>query len=782
MKVKRISLANFRGASKKITINFDTTKSLSLIFGENGTGKSTIIDAFDFVCNKNFGSLDNFSINKSANKYIATYGKKPSESIVELECETKKWKAVLSGTSIITSPPDVPDAYILRRPAILKLIEQQPSKRFDELKSFINVPFTEKTENSLRDAIKETQKLFDEYSRSLLQANDTLESLWVQSGKKGISSSEWAGDQIKIDITNKKIIVDAINFIFSSIADVGNRANLLNIAQEDEVVATKNIEIIEARKKKLEENQRGQDLELLSLLQEAQKYLANRSDINKCPVCGSAQDIELLSLNITSRIQSMKEAEVLSSEIKNAHDILKSKQTSKFQREKDFVEGLKRLIEYVNKSLPNEIEMAIHSPSEFLNGMICTTDFSPSLFNLFSSWHNDFQNSYKNQLENIKLDMQKAINLHDTIREQFNIVVSKKEQAKIKEKSLADLKNVLMVIEGERKDYIEKILMDISHEVSRLYAELHPNEEIGKPRFYLKPNVKSSLEFDAAFYDAIEIPPQAYYSESHLDTLGICTFIALAKHYKTESSILILDDVLTSVDAQHMDRFMKMLHNQSSFFNQIVVTTHYRPWKDRYKFARSSISNINVIELKPWSLINGIQISEFKQALTELKESSQLENSDRQIIASKAGIVLESILDFITLKYKCSLPRNGRNEYTLGELVGGIDSKLSKLLKIKKDGKEIELKPKLEAAIGGQWIRNQVGCHFNLSGADITDSDIQNFSTSVVEISEILLCPKCMSLPKKNTGSFWSCGCKENSLELYPLTQPGIDPKIDDDV
>jgi energy-coupling factor transporter ATP-binding protein EcfA2 len=782
MKVKKISLVNFRGASKKITINFDTMKPLSLIFGENGTGKSTIIDAFDFVCNKKFGSLDNFSINKSANKYIATYGKKPSESIVELECETKKWEAVLSGTSIITSPPDVPDAYILRRPSILKLIEQQPSKRFDELKSFINVPFTEKTENSLRDAIKETQKLFDEYSRSLSQANDTLESLWMQSGKKGISSSEWAEAQIKIDITNKKTMVDAINFIFSSILDVENKSNLLNIARGDEIVAIENIEIIEARKKKLEEKQKGQDLELLSLLQETQKYLANKKDINKCPICGSIQDVELLSLNITSRIQSMNEAEVLSSEIKNSHDILKNKQALKSQREKDFIEGLKKSVEYINKFLPQEMKSVIKLPPEFLVEKTYTADFSISSFNLFIDWHSTFQDLYKKQLEDIRLDMQKDIDLHDTIRNQFNIVVSKKEQAKIKEKSLIDLKNILVVIEGERKDYIEKILMDISHEVSRLYAELHPNEEIGKPRFYLKPNVKSSLEFDASFYDAIEIPPQAYYSESHLDTLGICTFIALVKYYKTESSILILDDVLTSVDAQHMDRFMKMLHDQSKFFNQILVTTHYRPWKDRYKFARSSISNIDVIELKSWSLNNGIQISEFKQALIELKESSQLENFDRQIVASKAGIILESILDFITLKYRCSLPRNGRNEYTLGELVGGIDSKLSKLLKIRKDGKEIELKPKLEAAIGSQWIRNQVGCHFNLSGADITDSDIQFFSASVVEISEILLCPKCMNLPKKNTGSFWSCGCKENSLELYPLTQPGTDPKTDDDI
>jgi energy-coupling factor transporter ATP-binding protein EcfA2 len=635
MKVKRISLNNFRGAAREITINFDTSKSLSLIYGENGTGKSTIVDAFDFICNRQFGSLDIFSINKPSNKYIASYGKRPSECIVELECDTGKWKALVSGNSIITSPKNVPEAYILRRSAILKLIEQQPSKRFEELKKFISVPFTEKTENSLRDTIKETEKLFDEYIRSLSQARNTLESLWMQNDKKGTSPVEWAREQIKTDITSNQITVDAINAVLSLLSDIENASKLLDIAQSEELAAVKKVESVAARKKALEENQKGQDFELLLLLQEAKKYLANKNDLNKCPVCGSVQNIELLERNITSRIQSMEEAEKVSVEAENAHNTLKNRQILKSQREKDFFERVKKLTEYVNKSLPDEIRKMMFLTPEFINEVSDAADYSVSIFDSFSSWYSAFQSLYKKQMEDKKTDMQKAINLYDTIREQLNIVVNKNEQAKIKEKTLADLKDMLKIIEGERKDYIEKILVTISHEVSRLYSELHPDEKIGNPRFYLKPNVRGSLEFDAFFYGANEIPPQAYYSESHLDTLGICVFIALAKYYKTESSILILDDILASVDDQHADRFMRLLHEQAGFFNKIIMTTHYRPWKDRYKFARTAVSNIEVIELKQWSLNNGIQISEFRQDPTELKGALKFEDFDRQIAASK---------------------------------------------------------------------------------------------------------------------------------------------------
>ena len=44
-KVSKLSLFGFRGATQPVEINFDTTKPVTLVFGENGTGKSTIADA-----------------------------------------------------------------------------------------------------------------------------------------------------------------------------------------------------------------------------------------------------------------------------------------------------------------------------------------------------------------------------------------------------------------------------------------------------------------------------------------------------------------------------------------------------------------------------------------------------------------------------------------------------------------------------------------------------------------------------------------------------------------
>ena len=103
----------------------------------------------------------------------------------------------------------------------------------------------------------------------------------------------------------------------------------------------------------------------------------------------------------------------------------------------------------------------------------------------------------------------------------------------------------------------------------------------------------------------------------------------MAKYFKDH--IIILDDVLTSVDQAHMDRFIQMLHDENNSFNQIILTTHYRRWREKYKFHRQPSSDIQLIELHPcWSIEQGIKNSETKLAIEELKTLKNQNPFDRQ--------------------------------------------------------------------------------------------------------------------------------------------------------
>jgi hypothetical protein len=382
-----------------------------------------------------------------------------------------------------------------------------------------------------------------------------------------------------------------------------------------------------------------------------------------------------------------------------------------------------------------------------------------------------------------KRSAQKSIDQRNAVKGHWGTHKEKLQSAFELEQLLKKIETALEIVSRQRKDYVEEVLAAISDEVERLYTSLHPGEGIGKVRFYLKPKAIGSLELDAQFQQIPDVPPQAYYSESHLDTLGICVFLALSKHFVTEDTIIILDDVVTSVDGPHLDRFMKLLHAESGNFNQVIVTTHYRRWRDSYRWAKGPTANTQVIELGPWTLLNGLQLGQFVSALDELKFALPQPAWDRQAIASKAGIVLESLLDFITLKYRCSVPRNARNEYTLGDLAHGIDSKLSKILCCRAPSKggatkaDIALKPLIDSATSAQWIRNCVGCHLHALGSEISDGDVRVLAQNVIALADSMICESCGMLPTRNTsGSFWQCNC--GSLELHPLVRPGADPRI----
>ena len=244
------------------------------------------------------------------------------------------------------------------------------------------------------------------------------------------------------------------------------------------------------------------------------------------------------------------------------------------------------------------------------------------------------------------------------------------------------LTKALAIVEAKRKEFVDGVLESISGEVDSLYQKIHPGEPIGNLRLFLDPKKKGSIKFEGTFAGINNVSPQAYYSESHLDTLGACVFLALARRYADNSTIIALDDVFTSVDQSHLERIIEMLHEATTGFSHVLLTTHYRPWRDRYKNLRGPIANVQLIELGQWSPTTGIIHSATKMSVAELTDCLDNFVLDRQAIASKAGILLENILDILALKYRGKVPRQPSLKYTLGDLMAALNKKLKKTLKI----------------------------------------------------------------------------------------------------
>jgi hypothetical protein len=86
---------------------------------------------------------------------------------------------------------------------------------------------------------------------------------------------------------------------------------------------------------------------------------------------------------------------------------------------------------------------------------------------------------------------------------------------------------------------------------------------------------------------------------------------------------------------------------------------------------------------------------------------------------------------------------------------------------------EIPLQPLIEACTKDSWIRNQVGAHFNVDEATISDNDVRQFAHNALALADALQCDQCRQLPSNgNTGEYWSCGGHCKQLKMYPLKKP----------
>jgi hypothetical protein len=774
LNLSNITISGFRGATSKAEIPFDPSKSVTMIFGENGTGKSTIVDAFDFICNGRLGSLENYSLGGTAKKHVASLGAKPSDIRVSLTCNEKTWNALLKEKPVVAPETGCPDARILRRVNILEIINSQPKDRFDSLKKFIAVPGIERSENALREAIKETDASYNEDVRSIEQAAEGLNKFWETEGRVGKTAIDWAEAEAQKDLSRLQTIIDEIDEIASAI----QKAEAALIPLDTAIATQKKAEAVysetEAKQEQIEKKQTQQNSKLVALLKEAQTYVGEKKE-RTCPVCENRIDPAGLLTRLTERIDAMKE---LSSSV-DATGVAKRqvdlKKSATNQAQKTFCDQTKVLAGLLNKSNLQEVtrqkidranfeELVSHKePSDIIEQQ------ARNLLSLIVP--------VKQKLQDRKNADQKSINQHNAIKGSVDTLKKKAENAKHNEELLGKLRKANEIVATQRKSYVEGILANISTEVETQYLKLHSDENIGKVRFYLKPNAIGSLEFDAQFQNKAAVPPQAYFSESHLDTLGICVFMALAKYYKTESTIIILDDVLTSVDNVHLDRLIKLLHEESLHFNHIIITTHYRPWREKYRYHQGPSAHVHFVELLNWTLAKGIRHTKTKLSVEEIQEYLDREPLDRQIVASKAGILLESLLDYLTILYQCRLPRKRDTNYVLGDLLSGIGKNLRKSLKvvhvdpISKTEEQKYLLDIINDLTGMVWLRNQVGCHWNIEGGSVSDQDIDVFVKRTLDLAHLLICEQSGELPyRENPSGHWESKC--GYTRLYPLNNP----------
>ena len=175
------------------------------------------------------------------------------------------------------------------------------------------------------------------------------------------------------------------------------------------------------------------------------------------------------------------------------------------------------------------------------------------------------------------------------------------------------------IVRETRIAFTDDILAAVAEETNRLYGLIHPNEPIALSKLELDKARNASLIQLGRFEDKDDVPPQAYFSESHLDTLAFCFWLAVAKRESpNREAVLVLDDVFTSVDSQHLGRISQLIVDEAQHFAHVLLTTHQRRWRDVFRNQQGAGNRADLHELQRWTLSSGIRAYRTRLALDQL--------------------------------------------------------------------------------------------------------------------------------------------------------------------
>ena len=162
----------------------------------------------------------------------------------------------------------------------------------------------------------------------------------------------------------------------------------------------------------------------------------------------------------------------------------------------------------------------------------------------------------------------------------------------------------------------------ISRDINELYIFMNDSENVSEieliPLDEDDEFVGITLQFK--FHGKPESPPHKYLSESHLNCLGICLFLASVRAFNKLNRFIVLDDVISIFDTNHRARFARLLVERFSDY-QLFLFTHEKDW---FELVSSMVKGKNwMIKKVRWDHDNGACIEE---PLIDLK--TRIENKD----------------------------------------------------------------------------------------------------------------------------------------------------------
>ncbi len=660
----------FRGIPTEMMVDFGSGES-TVVYGDNGTGKSTIADALEWYFT---GEIELLS--HEGRQHAVRHVGGEDEGVTSVEVLTS---GTLGGTVVFPDErtPDMfgalrRETFLLRGRTLADFINKTKTEKWKALVEILGLDAIESLREDLqraRNDLRKTSKLAEEqvrvYRRALSADGGSVTEDAVLANLQQICGMLRVKPPQSLDeVVEPSWITAAVGASASGSAS-SDRENLL--AEINALGAPEFDKATFAAWNVLVSSERARQLPRASLVREAKRLLEAESiEGGRCPLCGQKVDAKVLARRVESALVDMMEAgrdlercrdPILeqAERLESAHDVRQAiyDRASKLELEIAPVPALPdaEIRDHVDALAPVDVDAITSHLSD-----VCRWDQAAARLARQIS-------PAKSTTRDSQLVMLAAL------CQQINAWQQAEKKNARAQRALAMAESVFDAYQQKQKEGLGNLLRQISGRVAKIYSALHPGEDLDAVS--IEPWTAKGVELAINFYGSRQRPPHGVLSESHLNSLAIALFLAMAASFNEKLGFLILDDVINSFDVEHRGRLAELLADGFADW-QLIVLTHDQQF---FEHLSRRAPSWRKIEFTSWSHASGPRTTKYETSGMLAAARERLQSGDVQGAATKGRRALEELLQEVCEALWAPLPfrrgqANDRRE--IGELFVGL--------------------------------------------------------------------------------------------------------------
>lgn len=792
MKILELEIHNVRGI-RDIRLTPDG-KNL-VVWGPNGSGKSAVVDALDFLLTGKITRLMGKGTGGiTLNKHGPHVDCKPEEAIVRAKIQLANVKEPIEIRRCIGNPNEIEcdDAvlpylgpimalakhgqHVLTRREILRYVTAEGATRAEEIQELLSISEVEEIRRSLvrvqNDSIKElqaAQKNLDK-AKGTVSANiqqpafSTEALLHVVNHSRAVFGAESLTEPVSSNLKNGIKLPTAVvsehsvnTTLFEN--DVNNLRLFLTDKSQSEIAQydKKLREVLTEIKSNPSLQKSMAQQELVSL---GKKLIVD--DDTSCPLCDTPWEVGKLTKHLDEKLASAETATKFQNQIQQ----IKVKLSEKI----NFLLASLQKVIAISQTVELKPEVAALNKwqsdlSVFSNTLSKATESYLNLKVTQEEIHRLFaptnlQENSEAILSAVRLKFPEAT----PERTAWDMLTKLEENIKVLESAESELdaatalnRKASLLIE-KFQETRDKILQNLYNEIratfESLYKEIHGADENN-----FEANIEpsgASLNFEVSFYGRGKHPPHALHSEGHQDSMGLCLYLALAeKLTKGLIELVILDDVVMSVDADHRRELCKLL-TKNFPHRQFLITTHDKTWATQLK-TEGVVSSRGSVEFFNWSVDTGPQIN-IETSVWE-KIEKDLQNNDIPSAAAKLRRGSEQFFSETCDVLQAQIRYRANGRWELGDFMPATISRYKSLLKNAKvaaqswsNQDDVRTLNEIESIFSQIVARTQseswavnASVHYN-NWATLGEKDFRPVLEAFQDLHRALTCNACQSI------------------------------------